>query len=198
MRRCSWLPARLSTNMMKRKSQIKMTETIGILFVFFFILMLGFIFYARFQQTSLQYKKEKVITQKSIEVAQFVSFLPELQCTVGTEEGVIIKNACLDLLKLESARQVFTDNKLYYYDLFYYSTISVKWIYPGTIPSQFDATMFNSDPDNPNSMKIYENIPTDYTQKIKTVFPVLLEDVITAVPDTRHYLGVLEVDFYVK
>ncbi len=174
-----------------KQAQVKMTESIGVLIVFFFLIVIGLTFYTQFQTRAIQEKNQENIMQRAIQIAQITSKLPELQCSFGTEQEVVVKSACLDLLKLQSAKDLFEDNSIYYYDVLYYSNISVEIIYP-TPPSL--------DPDIQNLIDepIYENTPEEYTSKIRTYFPVLLRDVVTDSPNSLFYFGILTVDTYSK
>ena len=111
---------------MRRKSQIQMGETIVVLFIFFMLIIIGFIFYTKIIKGKIELEKEETSQFKSIEIAQKVMFMPELQCS---EDSIIIDN-CIDLLKLESAQELMTakDNEKYYYDLLEFSDIYVSQI----------------------------------------------------------------------
>ena len=95
-----------------KKAQIQIMETIAVIFVFFILVMIGFMFYARIAKTNIQSEIESISELKSIEIAQRVMFLPELQCS----EGVVseIKN-CFDILKLKAANDIITRNENEFY-----------------------------------------------------------------------------------
>ncbi|MBI2652893.1 hypothetical protein HYX00_05490 [Candidatus Woesearchaeota archaeon] len=111
---------------MNKKAQIQIGETIAVLFVFFILIVIGFIFYAKVMKGSIESEKEEFSQLKSIAIAQRVMFLPELQCS----EDNIIRDNCIDVLKLGSAQSVMGTNQLYYYDLFGISDVNVAQIYP--------------------------------------------------------------------
>lgn len=174
-----------------KKAQVKMTESIGVLIVFFFLIVIGFIFYTKFQTVSFYEQKGKIMSQKAVEIAQIASHLPEIQCSFGTQEGAVEKSACLDLIKLQSAQELLAENSIYYYDLLYYSNITVNITYPDQ--SELLPPFNNIE----WPLEIYSNVP-NYTAKIKTLFPVLLRDVITDASNSKFYFGVLTVDVYTK
>ena len=103
--------------MASKKSQIQIGETIAVLFVFFMLIVIGFLFYAKVIKGSIESEKEEASQFKSIGIAQKVMFLPELQCS---ENSIIIDN-CIDSLKLDAAEEVMRENQVYYYDLFEFS-----------------------------------------------------------------------------
>ena len=66
-----------------KKSQIQIGETIAVLFVFFLLVVIGFIFYVGVIKDSIVSEKDELSQLKSIEIAQKVLYLPELQCSEG-------------------------------------------------------------------------------------------------------------------
>lgn len=113
---------------MSKKSQIQTFETISVLFIFFILIGIGAIFYVRIYKSNLEVTKYGYSQSKSVAIAQRVMFMPELQCS----EGKVIKDNCIDVLKLEAAKEVINSNEIYYYDLLEFSEINVTEIYPST------------------------------------------------------------------
>lgn len=113
-----------------KKSQIKMMETIMVLFVLFIILAVGMVFYYNIQQSSIIQKSEEKKEIKAVEVSQFVSSLIELQCA---QEDIRDFN-CFDWLRLLSFKEKIEQNSRlrnnYYYDLLGDSAVTVKTIFP--------------------------------------------------------------------
>lgn len=165
------------------KAQLKMTESIGVLIVFFFLIIIGFMFYTQFQTAAIQEKKQELTAQRALQIAQIASNLPEIQCSFGAEE-VVVKGVCLDLLKLKTFQNFET---LFYYDLLFYSNISVRILYPGSLPSHVEEIV---------ESPIYENVPEEFTSKIRIYFPVLVRDVAANPPGSQFYFAVLTVDVY--
>lgn len=156
-----------------RKAQIQMGESVGILFIFFILVMFGFVFYMNVMQSSAKSDTEENIQLKAIGIAQKASFLPELQCS---EENVRQEN-CIDLLKLTASASLLNENNLYYYDIFEFSNITVKRVFPF---------------DNEQEWILYSYIPPNYTSKLSTFIPTSLYD-----PETKEYdFGVLSVEVY--
>ena len=112
-----------------KKSQIQMMETILILFIFFILLVFGFMFYARFFTGSARTEEREIAQLKAIQIAQRIADLPEIQCT---RNNVRVTN-CVDLFKLEVAKTIIgSTNQIHYFDLLGYSDITVKQIYPSS------------------------------------------------------------------
>ena len=163
---------------MKRKSQIQIGETIAVLFVFFILIMIGFIFYVKVIKGNIEVEKDESSQMQSIGIAQRVMFLPELQCS---EDG-ITKDDCIDKLKLRSAKDVMDlqQNKVYYYDLLEFSEVSVTQIYP-------------DDPSIRN-LKLYSRKIDKFTNKFVTNVPVSLYNPITK----KYGFGVITIETYSK
>ena len=150
-----------------------MIETIAILIVFFMLVVFGFIFYTQVMKGSYAVKLEEKTQLRAIELAQKASFLPELQCS----EENIIKDDCIDLLKLNAAAAIMQNNPIYYYDLLEFSTITIEEIYPET-----------------NSWILYDRPLEDFKNKISTNIPISIYD-----PRTKtNTFGIMLVDMYTK
>ena len=111
-----------------RKAQMKMFETIAVLIIFFFLLIMGLVFYANVERKSISQKQEEFDELKEVELAQLISAMPELECptTLETEN-------CVDLYKLKALTNdrkpsFFKNNINYYFDIFGFSTITVDII----------------------------------------------------------------------
>ena len=105
-----------------------MMENIGIMFVFFILIALGFIFYARIGGHSAVQEQEKFYQQRAVKLAQLVSSLPEVRCS---EDNVPVAD-CFDILRVDAMRETLnTDEaKRYYLDILSFSTVKVNEIYP--------------------------------------------------------------------
>lgn len=175
-----------------------MTETIGVLVIFFFLLMLGFRFYTNFQVASIEEKNQEIAAQRAVQIALTTSSLPEVQCSVGTEFEAVEKTDCLDLLKVKAFEKLASNSEhnLYYYDILSSSNIIVDVIYPDktSLSTNFYDKYGMVEEDWP--ITLYSNIPKKYSSKIRTDFPVLLMDTITDVPNTKFYFGILTVEVY--
>ncbi len=107
-----------------KKSQIKMSETIGVLIIFFFLVVFGFGFYVRVQRINFERELERNADLKGISVAQKAAYLPELQCTFRN----IQKDNCFDELKVIAFNQSMKDKRIreYYSQFFGFSEIELK------------------------------------------------------------------------
>lgn len=112
---------------MNRQAQIRLTETIAVLFIFFILVGLGIIFYAQYQKVSMKEEQQELAGRKAIEVTLQALFLPELICSKGEAEP---EENCVDLMKarkFDTLTPYFND---YYFDLFSYGRVVVHQLYP--------------------------------------------------------------------
>jgi hypothetical protein len=170
-----------------RRGQIRMTETIAILVIFFVLVMFGLIFFTTIQRSSFEQRKVVVAGEKAVSTSIKALFLPELVCTKGIGEDI---KDCIDLDKLSAAQVVMPNYEDYYFDIFQFSSIIVKQIYP--IPSA-------PTPDNPTPgewilyQRTLDGEPvTDLTPKARTPIPLALFDPVT---ENFRY-GVLQIDVF--
>lgn len=159
----------MNLNKMK-KSQVRIGETIAIMFIFIIIVVLGFGFYARIQRFSVASEIEETTDLRAIEITQLASHLAALQCS---SKNIVVSN-CFDILKIEAFRGVIENNKIYYYDEFLFSQITVEQIYP-----------------NKRTWTIYNNSREDSSASFTPV-PILLYNSTSKI----YNLGVLEVTYY--
>jgi hypothetical protein len=155
------------------KAQIRMGETIAILFIFFLLLMFGFAFYSKIQKAGFKTRQKEVSDIRAIEIAQKVSFLPELQCS---SKNVITEN-CIDILKLDYVSDLMKSEKGYYFDDIGlgYSTITVNMIYP-----------------THKTWILYDNRPSYSTTKLFTPIPISLYNATSR----QYYFTILNVSYY--
>ncbi len=163
---------------MGKKSQIQMGESIAILFIFFVLLIFGFVFYMNIMKGSAKVEVEENIQLKAVGIAQKASFLPELQCS---EENVRVED-CIDRHKLEAVHNLLSENNIYYFDIFEFSNISVRKVYP--FPEVGETI----------DWELYDNVPGEFTSKLSTFIPVSLFNSTTKSYD----FGILAVEVYTK
>lgn len=159
--------------MRKKSAQIQMMETIAVLFIFFILVVVGFVFYAKILKGNLEQQEEESVQLNAIEVAQRASSLPELQCS----EDNIVSDNCIDLLKLEAASQIMQQNDVYYYDRLLFSKITVNEIYP----------------DN-KEWALYSRPLEDFSNKITTSIPISLFNPI----ENKNSFGIMTVELFLK
>ena len=132
---------------MHKKSQIQIFETIAVLFVFFMLIGIGMIFYVRIYKSNLETTKYGYSQSKSVAIAQRVMFLPELQCS----EDKVIKDSCIDALKIDVAKKMMEANQIYYYDLLELSEINITKIYPNLAKVPEPTTIYSRKTGMPSS-----------------------------------------------
>lgn len=115
-----------------RKAQLKIGESIAVLFIFFVLVVMGVIFWSKYSQSSMKEKTEEETLTTAVKISQTVSYLPELQCSAQE----VIKFNCFDLYKMQGMKALMTSAdygeraKLHYFDTLSFSNITIVSIYP--------------------------------------------------------------------
>ena len=162
-----------------RKAQMKMFENIAVMIIFFFLLVFGVSFYFTLQKASIQREIERINQLAAVQQALRLTFLPELDCSFA---GVQKEN-CFDRLKVESFAGEKPETNIAYFNIFGYSNVTLKTIYPPA-----------SEPDK-IVKKIYSRtVAGSYT---KTQIPVLVCEEGCDPLNLTYSFGILEVDSYV-
>ena len=117
----------------EKKSQLKLSETVSILVVFFILIFVAFVIYTNQKASSIDAKIEEQNVMRSVEVATLAFMLPEVVCS---ESQCIGCSGALDMLKLDAVSnfsgatsKIIFKNPLYF-QLFGYATIKVDIVYP--------------------------------------------------------------------
>lgn len=113
---------------MSTKSQVQMIETIAVLIVFFFLLVVGMTVYFQLQKASFKRELRVVQDQESLQLVQRALYLPELDCSFVS----IQKENCFDVYKLDLFAKMLKQESIFfdYFPVFGYSEITVESIYP--------------------------------------------------------------------
>jgi hypothetical protein len=156
-----------------RKAQIKIGETIAIMFVFFILLIVGAVFYMNIQRSSVAREIQEAYELRAVELAQTISFLPEAQCT----ESNVVKASCFDLYKLIGLSKVSaTIEGLDLYEReFGTTTITLDVLYP---PGP--------------EIVLYDNPLEEFTSAPVTNVPIML---FNSTAD-KYYFGLLRITTY--
>lgn len=161
-----------------KKAQIRMAETIGVLFIFFILVIFGIIFYYQFQKVALKEKQEEFLANRAIITSLKTVYLPELTCTKGEAEA---EGNCFDLFKLRDSSSMFQGHlNDYYYHLFGYANISITKLYP--LPQE--------------KWVIYAKEKPSWKSKEPTYFTVSLRDESTGSDAPLYNFGYLQVEVY--
>ncbi|MEM4242835.1 MAG: hypothetical protein QXM31_02950 [Candidatus Woesearchaeota archaeon] len=159
-----------------KKAQIKMFETIGVLVVFFMILVVGAVIYFNIQKSALEKEVFRQAQLASLKSAQRAAFLPELDCSFYR----VTKENCIDRLKLSALKDLIDNDEhtrlVYFKSAFGYMNLTVRGVYP----------------EDEKGVNIYEYQPEEYTSALKNQLPVLLYDPVSG----RYSFGVMEVTTY--
>ncbi len=165
-----------------------MGETIGVLFVFFILLIFGLIFFFNLQKASLINRAELSQEIYAVTVAQRISTMPEIRCS---EEEAQEMN-CFDIHNMEIAQALFPqmiNNSLrmdaYFRDSFGEVKVVVKQLNPYTGEWVKNYTL-------------YDRTPTYYKDlnSFPLLIPVVLKNISFENSRGEYYFGVLEVTIF--
>jgi len=153
-----------------RKAQVKMFETIAVIIVFFFLLAVGFVFYANMQRSSIESKLKEEQDTRAMKIAKTAINLPELQCNG--------KTYCFDVLKIdafETYSNADQQTRTAYFDMFRNSVIKIKQVYPPVPPDQYISIYSRPKGNSKQSIRI----PVTISQPVAgtTTFGILVVDV---------------------
>jgi len=171
-----------------KKGQLQMGETIGVLFVFFILLIFGLIFFFNLQKSSMISRQQLAQQLHAVTVAQRISTMPELRCS---EEEAQEMN-CFDLHNLEIAQQLFpqmVENNLrvdaYFHDSFGEVKVVVRQLNPYTGQWVKNYTL-------------YDKTPTHYKDlnSLPLLIPIVLKNISFENSRGEYYFGQLEVTIF--
>jgi hypothetical protein len=156
-----------------RKAQIKMGETIAIMFVFFILLIVGAVFYMNLQRSTVTREIQEAYELRAVELSQIISFLPEAQCT----DSNVVKASCFDIYKLIGLSKVTATPKglTLYEREFGTTTIKLIKMYP-----------------EGGEWILYDNRKEEFTSAPVTHIPLALYNTTS----DKYYFGILEVTTY--
>jgi hypothetical protein len=163
-----------------KKAQMHMTETIGVLFIFFILVAFGLIFYYKYTGQAIKEEHRQMVADRAVKTALEVFTLPELACTRGDAE---LEDYCVDMIKVRHLNETFNIHlKDYYFKLFGYAKIKVAELYPNT----------------GNEYTLYDKKrPTNETFEYEaSYFVIALKDEITDMERTPYSFGYIEVGVY--
>ncbi len=131
---------------MSKKAQIKMMESIAVLGVFFVLLVMGLVFYGKYQAVSVKQAGSVAFDKEAIRIVEIISYLPEMQCSTDA----VTEFNCYDVYKIKGLAQTIQgtesfnpDGKIeyaetvqsqefkqYYFSTFGFSKIQIVEVFP--------------------------------------------------------------------
>ena len=142
------------THICSKKAQIRMTETVAVIFIFLILVVVGIVFFSKYQEGAAQEKAHEQFVKQAQGITTKLLYSPELICTRGEAEA---ESFCFDLMKVEAAQDVFKDE--YYFNIFSFARITVNQTYP-----------------EKKEWVLYERIKPSYTKITPTYFTLSLKD----------------------
>ncbi len=130
----------------KKRSQMKIGESVAVLAIFFLLLVIGIAFYSRIQGVSTGQNIQENNNMRAIKLVQNLVFMPELQCTIDNTRV----DDCIDVEKFRAMKKVLNATLIppYYTETLAYSTIRLHKLYPDTKVYACDAALPRPNPDS--------------------------------------------------
>ncbi len=131
-------------------------QIINIVLPLALLVMFGFSFYVGMQKRYIENEQEKILQLKALQITQKASYLPELQCSFNN----IATDNCFDVEKLIAFNGMIESDPdrigFYYYDLFGFSNIVIRPVYPAYAPLSLYSWPL---PEGEYSMKKFVKVP---------------------------------------
>lgn len=108
-----------------KNAQIRMTETVAVIFIFLILVSIGIIFFSKYQQGEADLEKYQHSVKQAQKITTKLLYAPELTCTRGRAES---ESFCFDLMKVHAAQELFKED--YYFDVFSFARVNVTILYP--------------------------------------------------------------------
>lgn len=166
----------------RKHGQMQIAENVAVIVIFFFLLVLGLVFYLRVHTSNVAIKQSEYNDLLAVQVSQKVAFMPELRCS---KDNVVEPN-CFNLEQVKifgdtlPATRIITpdDRDNYYYPQFRNSKVTIQQLYPVL--------------STPSTITLYDKSIAKFKSKISTKVYVSLFD-----PSQKKYtLGEMTVDVY--
>lgn len=147
-------------NKLSRKSQIQMAESVAVVIIIIFLLVIGIVFWSGIRRDDIKTTQIEYQDLSVIELAKIAAELPELRCY---SSNVVTKVNCFDWYKILALNKTMHDPVLkkdvfeYYNYYFKNSRITIKQIYP-----------------NETSIVLYDN-NISKTTSLQISIPIIIE-----------------------
>ncbi len=105
-----------------KKAQIQMFENVGVLVVFFFLLIAGVIFYYNYQEKTINAQLAEISQANAFRLAEVVFNMPELSCSYNNARFY----SCIDKQKIQAFKNYANKNLPEYFPLLGFSQIKIN------------------------------------------------------------------------
>ena len=176
-----------------RRGQIRLTETVSVLFIFFILVGLSILFYAKYQQVQAKHVEEEQLQARAVETTLKALFLPELQCSKGEAEP---EDNCVDLQKVralmanEYSPGYFGLDPTHYFDLFSWARITLHQVSPQ------DCIQGPGVAGCSTEWVLYGKLPAPLRNTESTFFVVTLRDATAGIHQPAYGYGYLQVEVF--
>ena len=175
-----------------RRAQLQMGESIMVLIIFLFLLVLGVVFYAKIHTFISRQDKTAHQGDLSEQIAQKIRYMPELQCTL---DGVV-QFDCYDLIKLKAFALTASSYRQYYAaTVFGDAHVTITSVFPEEesftlFGEEYDDASASTSSSTPSSASTSLSLSTSASLPFR--MPLLLHDSITGLSS----FGYLTIEVY--
>ena len=155
---------------MLKKSQMKILESIFVLIIFFFILIFGIIFYARFSQISGEDAYRDIMLRQGMDSTERFKYSNEVLCTSGWSGT---RSDCIDIFKLKAFMKLGEERSEQFNQYYPNSIINVTIVYPES---------------NARSMIVFNSTTGNEPSSSVSFIPVVLYNATSE----RNYFGFIK------
>ena len=162
---------------MKKKAQVQMAESIGVIIVVTLIILFAIILYSKINSQGINAASQTQRALSAVQLAQKVSALPELACSSTTSS----ETSCIDYHKAIAFSNHVQKEEFYAYYSYYFGNgrLELQILFPDYATE---------------SMLLYENNATSTRQQ--TSIPVLVPYSVSNSITRERYFGVLVITSY--
>jgi len=183
--------------MVSKKAQIQQMESTAVLFVLFFLIIIGLVFYNNVTNNKVDAMENRFSDLAAKQTIQKISSAPELSCT----SNGITTLECFDIKKLIAFKNLINSNKDYYRHEYGNVKISLSLVYhpssdKGVVPFCTMQTGVCEDELDFELFDFSKNISSGNYNARTFIYPVLLGD-YRMVPE-RYYFGKIKISYYSK
>ncbi len=157
-----------------KKAQIQTGETIAVVIIVVFIIVLGIVFYFNFMSGTIDEDRQRASDLDSVSTAIFVSKLNELKCSRAASASFI----CFDLYRVKAFNESLNEPMIgsVYHSLIGYANATIRTYYP----------------EQGKEYTFYSYEPSNITGERSSFIPVLLSDPV----ENKKYFAYLEVKVF--
>lgn len=140
-----------------KKAQLQMTESISVIIIITFIIVIGVVFYSKLKASDIQEIQQGQFALSAVQTAQRLSSLPELTCSTASVQD----SSCIDLYKAQALAGQMRDSSTYAFYTSYFgdAKITLEPIFPLSPGFSSPITLYENNASNTLQSGLETHIP---------------------------------------